>query len=172
MLGQGGEAVTAAANATPMDTIAQAAGGLGEAAGKVATAGKAAATGAGKAAAAAGQEPGLLSKAAGAAWDFLKSDAGGQVATSIIKGYAEGAQEEERMKEEERVRRYYDNQWRDPAKLAQLKGAVAGDVSVPGGYLSRAQNSARTLAAGTSNYPSGGVPSPAELAGYARSPGT
>lgn len=165
MLGEGAQAIQAA---TPMDTIAGSAGGL---TGQAVHAGMQTAGVAAPAAQAAAQGGGILSKAAGAAWDFIKSPAGGTVLSSVAKGYAEGAQEEERMKEEERVRRYYDEQWRDPAKLGQLQTAVGGDVNVPGGYLDRARRVNEFLNNRDYSYPTA-PGNPAEVAGYARSPGT
>lgn len=114
---------------------------------------------------------GFLSKAAGAAFDFAKSSGGGTVLSGALKGYAEGRAEEARMEDEERVRRYYDEQWRDPGKLAQLQGAVGGDVGVPGGYLDRARRVNEFLNNRDYAYPT--QPGNADqLAGYARSPGT
>lgn len=113
---------------------------------------------------------GMLSKAAGAAWDFAKSPAGGTVISGVVKGYAEGKQQEELLKEQERVRRYYDNQWRDPNQLAQLHAAAGQDVSVPGGYLDRAQRVNKFLNERQYPYPAQ-APTGQEVASYAVAPG-
>ena len=57
-----------------------------------------------------------------------------------MKGFAQGAQQEELLKQQRREARYYDRQWRDPQKLGMLQQAVGRDIAVPGGYLQRAMD--------------------------------
>lgn len=111
---------------------------------------------------------GLLKAGAKSAVDFAKSAGGGVVLAGALKGFAEGKQQDELLKEEERVRRYYDQQWRDPEQLAALDASVR-DVDVPGGYIQRAQRVSRFLNDRQYEYPSS-VVNPEQVANYARSP--
>lgn len=166
-----GEMVGAAGNATQTATDAMGAvAGAGQTAQQVGQATAGLTQPVQQAAAGGGGVGGMLKKAAGAAWDFAKSDAGGSIISGMVKGYAEGKQQEELLKEQERVRRYYDNQWRDPNQLAQLQGAVAGDISVPGGYLDRARRVNNFLNERQYSYPAGAAPG-GQVASYAVSPG-
>lgn len=86
---------------------------------------------------------GLLSKAAGAAWDLAKSPQGMKLIGNVVKSYGEGAAAEEEAKARWREQRYYDEQWRDPKQLMQLQNQVSGYTpytpTAGTGYLSRAQ---------------------------------
>jgi len=148
---------------------ADAAGGAG--ASLLATGAEGAASGAGQFAASSGLQAagtgasasgGLLSKAAGAAWDFAKSPAGSKLIGNVIKGYGEGAAADEAAKQRWKEQRYYDEQWRDPNQLMQLQNQVSGYTpytpTAGTGYLSRA-------AGYQGNYAPG---SPEAVAAYAR----
>ena len=128
-----GAQAAGAASAAPGSVAAAAASnpGISIGGGGVTTAADAAAA---KAVSSAGQG-GWLSQAAAGAMDFAKSAGGGM----IIKGYAEGAYQEELMKEAQKERRYYDNAWKDPEQLNQLHSAVNRDINVPQGYNDRRQ---------------------------------
>lgn len=185
-VGQAAQAAGAAAEAAaPAEMIGAAAGGAATpiegltAAASKAIPGQAAAAmgqgagagvGAGAGAGGGGGIGGMLAKGAGAALDFAKSSGGGTLLAGAIGGFAEGKQQEELLKEQERVRRYYDKQWRDPGKLAQLEGAVEGDVNVPGGYLDRARRVSEFLNERDYKYPSS-AGDPNAVAARARSPG-
>ena len=168
----------AAGGTQNVSQLGQAAAQVGKAATGIAPgAASAAAQGAAQATTAGGggggllsQAGGLLKKAGGAALDFAKSDAGGQIISGVMKGYAEGAQQEEQWKEEERIRRYYDNQWRDPSQIAMLQGAVAGDIQLPGGDLDRARRVNSFLNERQYAYPTA-PGAPGQVAGYAVGPG-
>lgn len=90
---------------------------------------------------------GLLSKAGSLAGSILKTpgvvDAGGKIISSMIGGAAEGKLQEAKLKEEERIRRYYDKAWQDPSGLSQVQAASGQAPNVQaGGLLANAQNSA------------------------------
>lgn len=160
-----GEMIGAAGTAAK--TGADAAGALATGAQAATSAGQGVA---GAANAASGGVGGLLKKAAGAAWKYASSPQGSTLISNTLKGYAAGQQQEELLKEEERVRRYYDNQWRDPAKLAQLNEVAGRDVNVPGGYLDRARRVSEFLNKRQYEAPAQ-AGDPNQVASYAVSPG-
>jgi hypothetical protein len=96
----------------------------------------------GKGAASVAKEPGWLSKAGTIAKDFIMSPTGAQVLGGMATGMAEGAQLEEAMKHQDRIRR----RWMDPNNaLAQLRqqegfGTIGPirrggtPIMTPGGY--------------------------------------
>lgn len=136
-----GAAGAAGAATAPMDVLAGGAVEATQAAtaatGAVAPAAAQAATQAATTAANVAK-PGLLSRAATGAMNFLKSPGGGTLVGNVAQGMAAGAQQEELLKKQEEQMRYYDEQWRDPTKVGQLNAAVR-DVQTPGGYLERAR---------------------------------
>jgi len=84
---------------------------------------------------------GWLSKAASGAKEFVKSTGGGIVAGQMISGYAKGKQQEELLKEEERIRRYYDYDWKNSNALNN----VNYNINTPQGLLSRASQTPRAV---------------------------
>lgn len=104
---------------------------------------------------------GLLKKAAGAAWDFAKSPAGGTVIGTALQGYAAGKAKEQEIKEQRRYTRQFT-----PEELAAMRtGAPGGDTDLHAGYLNRARRVSEFLG----GYPSvGGPANPTDLAAMAR----
>lgn len=105
---------------------------------------------------------GLLSKAAGAAWDFAKSPAGGTVIGTALQGYAAGKSKEAEIKEQRRYTRQFT-----PEELAAMHGgAPGGDTDPHAGYLNRARRVSEFLGGYS---PSVGQPaSPTDVAAMAR----
>lgn len=88
---------------------------------------------------------GMLSKAGSLVGNILKTpgviDAGGKIISGMVSGAAEGKLQEAKLKEEERIRRYYDKAWQDPSGLSQVQAASGQAPSVqPGGLLASSQN--------------------------------
>jgi len=104
---------------------------------------------------------GLLKKAAGAAWDFAKSPAGGTVIGTALQGYAAGKAKEAEIKEQRRYTRQFT-----PEELAAMHtGAPGGAPDPHAGYLNRARRVSEFLG----GYPSvAGPANPTDLAAMAR----
>lgn len=98
--------------------------------------------------------------------EFAKSQGGGQILSQAVQNYAEGKQAEEKMKEEERIRRYYDKEWANPGNFDQLASAASNDIAVPQGYLDRAARINKFLNNRQYEYPSQTAPSD-QVAQYA-----
>lgn len=86
---------------------------------------------------------GLISGAANVAskvGNFATSAPGLQLIGSSAQGFAAGKAQEEVLKEQRREREFYDNQYRDPEKIAQLNAAAARPVNLSGGFIDRARS--------------------------------
>jgi O-methyltransferase involved in polyketide biosynthesis len=112
---------------------------------------------------------GLLKSAGQGLLNYAKSPGGGQMISSMVQGYAQGAQQEEMIKAQREEEERRDARWRDPAQLENLRGAVR-DVNVPGGYLDRAKRVSEFLNERQYRYPEE-VSDPDRVASYARSGG-
>lgn len=84
-------------------------------------------TGAGTGAGAGG---GILGKVGTGVLNFAKSAGGGQVLAGAVEGFAGGKAEEERLKQEEEMARYYDRAWQDPNQVAAFQAATQGPAGV------------------------------------------
>lgn len=89
------------------------------------------------------QQGGFLSRAASGTMDFLKSPGGGKLAAGLVQGYAEGAAAEEKLRQEEKMARYYDEAWRDPRQLELLHRVSGRGIRTPQGFLDRARRFSR-----------------------------
>lgn len=78
---------------------------------------------------------GVGSKAA----NFATSAQGLTLAGNAAQGYAAGKAQEEVLKEQRREREFYDNQYRDPAKIKQLNDAASRPINLSGGFIDRAR---------------------------------
>ena len=89
--------------------------------------------------------------------NFATSAQGLTLAGNAAQGFAAGKAQEEVLKEQRREREFYDNQYRDPAKIAQLNAAAARPVNLSGGFIDRARKVAEFMngrpGSGTSAQP-------------------
>lgn len=74
--------------------------------------------------------------------DFLKTPLGqglANVGGSLIEGYGKGKEQQTSLDQQKELATRYDNSWRDPGQLAQLKASVLDSPTVSTGYLDRAR---------------------------------
>lgn len=86
---------------------------------------------------------GLMSKAL----KFAMSPGGGQVVGNVISGIGNGMFQNELMNKQIAAQNWGSLQWRNPALTAQVQAAAGQPLTVPTGYLSRA-NAVAALANG------------------------
>ena len=80
--------------------------------------------------------PGMLSQAA----SFVGKNPGVAVAGGqMLSGLAQGAAQEKTMQEQLAAAQWGNLQWQNPAEVSQLQAAAAAPITVPQGYLQRAQ---------------------------------
>lgn len=74
--------------------------------------------------------------------DFLKTPIGqgiANVAGSVISGIGSSKEKQAELDQQKELATRYDNAWRDPGQLAQLKASVLDSPTVSTGYLDRAR---------------------------------
>ena len=87
-------------------------------------------------------QPGMLSKAA----DYIGKNPGvGMMAGSALSGLAQGAMQQKMMQEEIAAQQWGNMQWEQPGQVARMQAAAAQPITVPSGYLTRAQNVANLV---------------------------
>ena len=109
---------------------------------------------------------GMLSNAVGKVGSYIGNNPGVAVAGGqALSGLAQGAAAEKTMQEQLAAQQWGNLQWQNPAEVSQLQSAAAQPITVPQGYLQRAQ-AVRGMMGATPSAPVGGV-QPMAIAGAA-----
>lgn len=86
---------------------------------------------------------GLLAKAG----KFAMSPGGGKIIGDVVQGIGNGMSQNSLMQKQIAAQNWANLQWRDPAQTGKVQAAAAAPITVPQGYLSRA-NAVANLANG------------------------
>lgn len=100
----------------------------------------------------AAQSGGLLSKAARGAWNFAKTDAGGNIIGQAVQGYATAQAEEAKYERELKAERRIDKLWGN-VKNSKLNDESLYETKLGGGWLDRARRVSEDLGNRDYRYP-------------------
>ena len=115
----------------------------------------------------------MLSTAAGKVGDALSTPAGMIMGGQALSGWASGKAQENIMQRQLAAAQWGNNQFMQPAQVANMEAQAATPITVPSGYLARAAN-ARNIVNGavSQTTPLSGAPPPPMQAPSLPVPGT